>query len=91
VLSVVTAELPGHEEELLDFLLTNDVPNVDLTSCLLFDWTMGDPPPPISPGAYGDVLIKMYDLWLKRGNPAMRIRRFATAHAFMAGRSHGRC
>jgi uncharacterized protein len=90
-LVVVTEATVGQEMELMKFLIENNIKNLDFLPCFMLDMANGKPIyPTISPEAYANFLVNMFNAWLTL-SPETTVRTFKTVLARMRGRYYGYC
>jgi uncharacterized protein len=68
-LAVVTKDSLGFEKEIFDFFIENDILSFDFLP--FFD---GDYPFTLAKGDYSNFIIKVFDLWLEKDDPSIKIR-----------------
>ncbi len=71
VLTVVTKETVGHEEELFDFFA-----DFDIESFGFLPMNYGSPDDCLSANEYGSFLCRFFDIWTSKGKTNLEIREF---------------
>lgn len=77
ILCVVTSASANHPVELFDFFIKNGIKSIDFLPCSKINRTTGRVfDDGVSPQAYADFMIKVFNRWWQLNDPTIRIRYF---------------
>lgn len=85
-LAVITKDSLGFEKEIFDFFVNNDILSFDFLP--FFD---GNFPFTLQEGDYSDFIIKIFDLWLEKDDPSIKVRYIDNVMAGILGGRQSLC